>query len=91
VELASLPVQLALLSLVSNAVKYADLDKPESIVELSASWADDATRTGGCRIHVEDNGIGIPVEARGRIRGSAVGWGSDSLLRVIHCNITAAS
>jgi len=67
VELLSLPVQLALLNLVSNAVKYADPDKPEPVVKLSASWGNEAKRTGGCHIHVEDNGIGIPVEARGHI------------------------
>ena len=67
VELLSLPVQLALLNLVSNAVKYADSDKPESVVKLSAAWTTDAKRTGGCRIQVADNGLGIPAEARGHI------------------------
>ncbi len=67
VELLALPVHLALLNLVSNAVKYADAEKPEPMVDISASWADEAERTGACCIHVKDNGIGIPAESRNHV------------------------
>jgi len=55
-------LELTLLNLFSNSIKYADLSKPERFVELTGST--DAT---ACRIVVRDNGIGIPERAIGTI------------------------
>jgi signal transduction histidine kinase len=48
-------VELILMNLASNAIKYTDPDKPLRTVELSAAW--DA---GTCILQVRDNGLGIP-------------------------------
>jgi signal transduction histidine kinase len=55
-------LELTLLNLFSNSIKYADPAKPERFVELSAS-----TDAVVCRIVVRDNGIGIPQHALGSI------------------------
>jgi signal transduction histidine kinase len=55
-------VELVLLNLVSNAIKYSDPEKPEAFVEIgSEAHRDDA---GVCEIHVRDNGLGIPESHR---------------------------
>lgn len=51
-------LELALMNLVSNAIKYSDPAKAGRHVNIRAS-ADD----GVCRIEVRDNGIGIPGNA----------------------------
>jgi signal transduction histidine kinase len=51
-------LELILLNLVSNAIKYSDPDKPESFVEIAV--CDDAKGEDVCTICVRDNGIGIP-------------------------------
>lgn len=56
-------VRQILENLVSNGLKYADDAKPERWVEVRAIEG----ARGGARIEVEDNGIGIPEDARGRI------------------------
>jgi signal transduction histidine kinase len=48
-------LELTLVNLFSNAIKYSDQSKPERYVELTGS-----TSGEGCRIMVRDNGIGIP-------------------------------
>jgi signal transduction histidine kinase len=50
-------IELVLMNLVSNAIKYADPAKPHRAVELFLSGATDDGRT----ICVRDNGIGIPA------------------------------
>jgi signal transduction histidine kinase len=50
-------LELILLNLVSNAIKYSDPAKPESFVEI-ASYAPPAN-DGVCGICVRDNGLGI--------------------------------
>lgn len=52
-------LELALVNLLSNSIKYCDTSKPRSVVEVSARGLED----GCCEICVRDNGIGIP-EAR---------------------------
>jgi signal transduction histidine kinase len=54
-------LELVLVNLVSNAIKYSDPDKPESYVEITADY--DADRRT-CTICVRDNGIGIPEAVR---------------------------
>jgi len=53
-------VELVLLNLVSNGIKYSDANKPASIVEIVAVDEGRAAE-GTCTICVRDNGIGIPV------------------------------
>ncbi len=56
-------LELALVNLLSNAIKYSDPNKPERRVEVTAEAAGDGT----CRIHVSDNGVGIPAARIGHI------------------------
>jgi signal transduction histidine kinase len=49
-------LELVLLNLVSNAIKYSDSDKPERFVEVSAAM-DEGRKS--CSIAVRDNGLGI--------------------------------
>lgn len=50
-------VELVLMNLVSNAIKYSDASKPERWVEIFLSGATDDGRT----ICIRDNGIGVPA------------------------------
>lgn len=50
-------LELVLLNLVSNAIKYSDTNKAEPFVEVSALQR--PAGTDGCTICVRDNGIGI--------------------------------
>jgi signal transduction histidine kinase len=49
-------LELVLMNLVSNAIKYSDTAKPERFVEIFLSGATDDGRT----ICIRDNGIGVP-------------------------------
>jgi signal transduction histidine kinase len=49
-------------NLVSNAIKYADFNKPEQWIKIR-SYREDQR----CIIEVEDNGLGIPLEQKGHI------------------------
>jgi signal transduction histidine kinase len=52
-------VELILLNIVSNGIKYADAAKPESFVEIAAAdGSGDAA--GTVTVRVRDNGLGIP-------------------------------
>ncbi len=51
-------LELAFVNLLSNAIKYSDPDKNERYVEIAAE-----ERDKGVRIHVRDNGVGIPEAA----------------------------
>jgi signal transduction histidine kinase len=57
-------IELVLLNLVANAVKYSDAAKPEPFVEIvRARRIDDVVRGAdgaSCTICVRDNGLGIP-------------------------------
>jgi signal transduction histidine kinase len=52
-------LELALVNLLSNGIKYSDPGKPVRFVDVSGESATDAC----CRIVVRDNGIGIPDQA----------------------------
>jgi two-component system sensor histidine kinase KdpD len=51
-------IELVLMNLVSNAIKYSDPAKPRSFVEISS--AGEAGSDGAVTICIRDNGIGIP-------------------------------
>jgi signal transduction histidine kinase len=51
-------LELILLNLVSNAIKYCDPDKPHPFVGISASPGDAGTLV----VSVRDNGLGVPEE-----------------------------
>ncbi len=61
VKIETARLELALLNLVSNAVKYSDPSKPERWVEIGVPAAPPAD--GRCGIVVRDNGLGIPSDA----------------------------
>jgi signal transduction histidine kinase len=56
-------LELALVNLISNAVKYCDPDKARRLVEITARRLE----TGACEICIRDNGIGIPADRISRI------------------------
>jgi signal transduction histidine kinase len=58
-------IELVLMNLVSNAIKYSDPAKPRSFVEISA--AGEAGSDGAVTICIRDNGIGIPEGDRSAI------------------------
>jgi signal transduction histidine kinase len=66
VEVNAGAVELCLTNYVSNAIKYADPDKPERWVRVSA---EQRQAEGGCElvVAVEDNGLGVPQEAREKL------------------------
>jgi signal transduction histidine kinase len=55
-------LELVLVNLVANAIKYSDHDKPERFVEIAAT-----TRDHVYEMVVRDNGIGIPTDAIGKV------------------------
>jgi signal transduction histidine kinase len=58
----SFHISIVLGNLVSNAVKYQDLKKPNAWVRVRVE-----TTAAECVISVEDNGVGIPKAHQGRI------------------------
>ena len=50
-------LELTLVNLLSNGIKYSDAAKPERYVEITAGEPGDDV----CRIKVSDNGLGIPA------------------------------
>jgi signal transduction histidine kinase len=55
-------LELVLVNLVANAIKYSDPQKSDRFVQLAASTHED-----GHEIRVRDNGIGIPAKAIARV------------------------
>jgi signal transduction histidine kinase len=51
-------LELVLVNLISNGIKYADPQKPDRRVEISGR----ALADGGCVVEVRDNGLGIPAD-----------------------------
>jgi signal transduction histidine kinase len=66
VEVSAGAMELCLTNYVSNAIKYSDPSRPERWVRLKAEMRDAA---GGCDlvVAVEDNGLGVPEEAREKL------------------------
>lgn len=56
-------LELTLVNLISNGIKYSDPSKPQRFVEVFRSGASDDGRT----ICIRDNGLGIPSKALPRI------------------------
>jgi signal transduction histidine kinase len=73
-------LELALVNLLSNSIKYADPNKRERFAEVDASRSDD----GSCLLVVRDNGIGIPEDRIGGVfdRFSRAHVDRDELLNV---------
>jgi signal transduction histidine kinase len=68
VEVDAAAVELCLANYVSNAIKYADRDKPERWVDISAELVvSTAARPGELLVRVRDNGLGVPVDGRARL------------------------
>ena len=63
VQVDATRVELALINLVGNAVKYSDPDEEDRWVRLGVQREDE----GYWRISVADNGLGIPEEMHGLI------------------------
>jgi signal transduction histidine kinase len=53
-------LELSLLNLVSNGIKYSDPAKPDRFVEIRLDGHSEST----CTISVRDNGLGIPDESK---------------------------
>jgi signal transduction histidine kinase len=66
VEVSAAAVELALVNLVSNAIKYADPAKPARWVRISGEHAGEGD-AGHVVVTVRDNGLGVPVEGRARL------------------------
>jgi signal transduction histidine kinase len=56
-------LELILVNLISNGIKYADAGKAERYVQIDGR----RNEAGGAELTVADNGIGIPKDALGRI------------------------
>ena len=68
VEVDAASVELALTNYVSNAIKYADKQKADRWVVVSAELTATTTeRPGELVVHVTDNGLGVPEAARGKL------------------------
>lgn len=57
-------LQLVLMNLVSNAIKYSDPSKPERFVEIAPSTPPSPTT---CAIRIADNGLGIDADHLGEL------------------------
>jgi signal transduction histidine kinase len=66
VEVNASAVELCLTNYVSNAIKYADPNREDRWVRV---WSRTEARADGCElvIAVEDNGLGVPEEARDKL------------------------
>lgn len=57
-----MPTQLALANTISNAIKYADLDKHEPRVTITARIIAAQAQPNYCEITIRDNGLGIGAQ-----------------------------
>ena len=68
VEVDAASVELALTNYISNAIKYADLSRPDRWVKVSGELVvPTMEKEGGLIVRVADNGLGVPEEARPRL------------------------
>ncbi|HUF50203.1 MAG TPA: sensor histidine kinase [Longimicrobiales bacterium] len=63
IEVDAAAVELCLVNYISNGIKYADPQKPQRWVEVRA-YEEGSDGTAGVVVEVQDNGLGIPVDAR---------------------------
>ena len=66
-EVNAAAVELCLSNLVANSIKYADTNRKDRWVRLSARPDTDGLHDGYIVVEVRDNGIGVPPERRDRI------------------------
>ena len=67
VEVDAAAVELCLVNYLSNALKYADPDKPERWVRIEGHLNALGSEGGELVVYVRDNGLGVPESARGRL------------------------
>ncbi len=69
VEVDAAAVELCLMNYLSNAIKYADEEKPDRWVKVTGELRFRERADGGPEliVRVQDNGIGVPREGRGRL------------------------
>ena len=61
-------VELCLMNLISNAIKYADPAKEQRIAEVRGYvMVSEADRPSEAVVEVHDNGIGVPAALRGQL------------------------
>ena len=63
-EISAAAVELCLTNYLSNAIKYADRERPDRWVEISSARETGPTGLGEIVVRVRDNGLGVPVEKR---------------------------
>ena len=66
-EVDALRVEIALMNLVTNAIKFRDDEKEERRVRITAGPTPLEEMPGGRRISVEDNGLGIPRDVQSKV------------------------
>ena len=66
VEVNAAAIELCLRNYVTNAIKYADLDRSQRWVEVTGSY-EEAEQSCNVVVRVCDNGRGVPEEARARL------------------------
>jgi len=65
VEVNAAVVELAMVNLLSNGIKYADMAKPVRWIEVRGRVVDDdATHLRHVVVEVHDNGVGVPEDER---------------------------
>jgi signal transduction histidine kinase len=67
IEVNAAAVELCLLNLLSNAIKYADPNKARRWVEIRAELVAGDPAECTVVVHVQDNGIGVPLPQRERL------------------------
>jgi signal transduction histidine kinase len=67
VEVNAAAVELCLANLLSNAIKYSDASKEERWVRVTGSVEPEEGEPAELVVCVEDNGLGVPEEARERL------------------------